>query len=741
MKIQEKIQGRISRMKIDIGIRRPFRAYRQLEHTDCGLTCVRMVARAFGRRVGMDYLRSASDMSRQGIAIKDICESCRGLGIESFAVTPTVGELRQAPLPAILYWRQNHFVVFYGLTRSGRFRIADPAQGKLTLSEEAFTEAWAHPERGIAVIVAPGEAFTTEPLGKENKKDGLWRYLVDQARHHRRAFLWVSILSIVCLLAEMAIPFLFRRTIDEGLQLRDIGLIWTLLLCQLGIFIGSMTASRGTGWVLSKLGIRLNRTMIGGYLRAIARKSATFFDRRSPADLIQKMYDQSRIQSFLVTFPQTLLVTILTLLVFSAALLWFNPVVFMLFFGLSLLETLWASLFLRRRRSIDSGTFHAMSENRNLIHEMIHGFQEVRINNASEPKLRQWSESQSRIDRLNLASQKVGIWSGSGVSVLSRLKDLLVTGLCATLVVEDAMTLGTMMTVSYLTGRLSAPFSTVSNTIDQAQGASLAHARLRGVLSDEESEEGATRGEGSAIVFENVSFRYPGSCSPMVLKDISLTVRPGTTVALVGESGCGKSTLIKLMLGFYEPVHGSLTLGGVDRKSLDKEWWLARCGVVMQNGYVFSDSIAGNVAVCGADSDEARIWEALRTVGLEEFVRRLPMGIHTKIGTTGVELSGGQKQRLLIARAVYRNPDILFLDEATSSLDAGNEAQIHGRLTTFGEGRTVVVAAHRLSTVQNADEILFISDGRITERGTHEELIELHGAYHQLVSKQLQLSV
>ena len=719
-----------------------FKCIRQLEQSDCGLTCIRMISAYFGKDIPHSELRRISDLNKMGISIKDIRECCNLIGMQAFPVTPTVEELYDIPAPAILHWNQNHFVVLYKTDpKKKRFYIADPARGKLKISEEELKQEWSSDsEQGLAIILSPGETFSSLKFRKDNKK-GLSGLLISELKQYKRHFIPVILLSMLCMAGDAGLPLIFRRSIDEGLQMKDIGLVWMFMLSQVGIFLGSSLSSSLTSVILTKLGFKINMEMLGKYLKKLTGKSMDFFDRKSSADLIQKMNDQSRIKSFLVSLPQSIFFTILNFIVFSVLLIIFNPWIFIFFIFMSSLETGWNMLFLNRRSAIDYQSFAESAKNRNLIYELINGISEIRSNNAEKHKLSKWKKSQNSLDSLSLKSTLLGIWMGGGSGLLSNIKDVAITGLCATWVIQGDMTLGTMFTVSYITGSLSGPFRTLISTVTQVQDASLSHDRLDGILS----EEGDRTGEGdpisTSISFKDVWFRYAGSSSPYVLKNINLEVNKGETVALVGESGCGKTTMIKLMMGFYRPQKGTVNLGGVKVGELDEDAWLQKCGSVMQNGYIFSNTILENVALSDENPDKGRVRNALTVAGLIDFVDSLPMGMATRIGTTGVELSGGQKQRLLIARAVYRNPEVLFLDEATSSLDARNEHDIHDNLYSFCKGKTVVIAAHRLSTVKNADRILFIENGEIVECGTHEELLDLRARYYHLVRNQLSLSV
>lgn len=720
-----------------------FRFYRQLEEADCGIACIRMVARHYGKDIPWSVLRSATDIGKLGVSVRDICLCCGGVGIDTVAALPSVGDLYRAPCDAILHWRQNHFVVLYRTDRKRRrFRIADPSEGPMWIDEDVLRKAWADESgRGIAIFTMPSGRWESMTFSPKKRLAPLLGSLFGNILTRRRTFMAVIALSIVCMCVDIAIPFMFKGSIDDGLQAGDLGLLWTFVLFQFAFILGGAVSSNISSILMTRLGIRVNMDMLWGYLSGLASRSQTFFDRRSSSTLIQKMEDQRRLKDFLISLPESTVSNTLTLVVFSSLLIYFSPPVFCIFLLLSIVETAWGLLFIRRRRALDYGFFNAMSENRNIVYELVNGMTEIRANNASDMHLGRWRASQEDIDRMSLRSACLGVWNSGGIQLIGSTKNILITGICASMVIGGTLTLGVMMTVGYLVGRLSQPFSYISNAAASWQQALLSHERLDEVMTDDAEPRGDRRSRGTDISLRDVWYRYPGSTSPYVLRNINLEIRPGTTVALVGESGCGKSTLVKLMLGFYTPQEGHLTLGGNDITDCDRDEWLTHCGVVMQDGYIFSDTILANVSMKEEDTDNGRAMEALHVAGLDEFVSSLPNGVHTRIGTTGLGLSGGQKQRLLIARAVYRKPDILFLDEATSSLDARNEKEIHNRLHEFCRGRTVVIAAHRLSTVRDADLILYIEGGEIKEAGTHGELLAGNGGYHRLVGNQLSLSV
>ncbi|MDE5887030.1 MAG: peptidase domain-containing ABC transporter [Muribaculaceae bacterium] len=720
-----------------------FKCYRQIEHSDCGLSCLKMIARHYGKEIPLRHLHGISELNRLGMSIRDIKECADKINMDSAAVRIRIENISNMPLPAILYWQQRHFVVLYNYdTKRGKYYIADPAQGKLKYSENDFSKYWLSEDNtGLAILFEPRESFNSQEFPKENSLKDFFSYLSGFFKVHKGKFLIALLISLAIMAADFSIPLLLKKTIDDGIGLKDVNLIVLLLLSQLAIAIGGLIASNGMNLVLTKTGLGIHLQMVNNFLERLAKFPLSFFDKKVSSDFVQKINDQTRIKDFLLSFPDSIVIISLTTIVFGYLLFKYSITIFSIFFIMSLLEIGWNALFLNRRKTIDYAYFTHSSENRNHAYELTNGMADLKVNNAETSKIEKWKKTQEEINKVTIKSIWLNYFQGGGHIVLTRIKDLTITGVGAIMVISGDISIGVLMSLGYITGRLSQPFSTISSSLNSLQEALLSYQRIDDVIHDESEFRGKIKFKNPSICFNNVSFRYAGTNSPFVIKDFNLKIKEGTVTALVGESGCGKSTLIKLMLGFYIPQVGTLSLSGYPISEIDNQDWLRHCGVVMQEARIFSGTILENISLSASCPDKVRAEKILETVGLRAFVNSLPMGIHTKIGVSGIEMSGGQKQRLMIARALYKNPDILFLDEATSSLDANNEKSIVDNISEFGKGKTIIIAAHRLSTVQNADKIIFIKDGRIAEQGTHQELINLKGEYWHLVKNQLQLSI
>ncbi|MDE7180946.1 MAG: peptidase domain-containing ABC transporter [Muribaculaceae bacterium] len=721
-----------------------FKCYRQIEHSDCGLTCIRMIAKFYGASVPIRYLHSISDLNRLGMSIKDMTLCCQKIGLDSVAVQISAEQIENMPLPAILFWQQRHFVVLYKYnSKSKKYYIADPAQGKLTYLENDFCKYWI-PEgqnTGLAVLIEPSEQFNATQFPKENNLKQFFCYLSQFFKIHQVKFIIALLITIGIMAADFAIPLLLKKTIDDGIGLKDINLVVLLLLGQLGVSIGGLVASSGMDLILTRTGLGIHIEMVNTFLERLSKFPLSFFDKKVSSDFVQKISDQSRIKDFLLTFPNTMFIMVLSIIVFSVLLFHYSVSIFFIFIFMSLLEVGWNTLFLNKRKTLDYAYFTNSSENRNHAYELTNGMADLKVNNAESSRISKWKATQKNINQLSMQSAWVSVAQSGGHSIIARIKDLLVTGVGATMVIYGDLTIGALMTLGYITGRLSQPFTTLGSSMSNLQDALLSYQRIDDVIHDDTELRGNEKFLEASVVFENVSFKYAGAGSPFVINDFNLTVEKGEVIALVGESGCGKSTLIKLMLGFYVPQKGILTLSGYNVRDIDNQEWLNHCGVVMQEAKIFSGSILENISLSENKPNLDKALYLLEIVGLKTFVESLPMNIYTKIGVAGIEMSGGQKQRLMIARALYKDPDLLFLDEATSSLDANNEKCIVSNINSIGKGKTIVIAAHRLSTVQDADKIVFIKDGRIAEMGTHSELVSLKGHYWKLVRNQLQLSV
>lgn len=711
--------------------------YMQTEHSDCGLACVRMVARHYGKKVSMGWLRDNCDASRLGTTIRDLKDMLTGLGLDAVPVSVDMKAARRMPLPAILLWQQHHFVVLYQRSR-GYYRIADPARGKVKYAENEFEKLWGASEgaHGVAILAEPGENFDGTELGTV-KDHGFTGFLTGHMVKQRSTFALVMILTLLLMGLDAVMPMLLKTTVDDGIALKDVGLVMMCILFQLAAAAGTMASSLANDYILTTAGLKVNHRMVSDYLLKLLHLPQSFFDRKVSSDFIQKIEDQSRIKDFLLSFPQQILTAVISLVVFSWLAWSYSPTVFLMITGLSMIEIGWGALFLQRRKGVDWSVFDHASKIRNNLYELTNGMEELRLNNARHTQFKKWEGLQLGLNALAVKSFWINTFSSGGQQLISKIKTVAITGVSAWFVMEGEMTLGMMMTLGYIAGRLNAPFQTISISLSTVQQARLSFGRLDEVINAAPPVCANEKPRDCSMSLRQVWFKYPGSASPHVLQGIDIDIPEGSVTALVGPSGCGKTTLIKLLTGIYNPSAGSALLGGTDSRALDTDAWLGKCGVVSQNSRIFTDSILANICMSDESPDERLAREALGQAGLQEFVDTLPMGLHTRIGVSGVELSGGQKQRLLIARALYRNPKIIILDEATSSLDAENERRIVENLNRIRAGRTVVIAAHRLSTVRSADRIYYIRDGRATECGTHDELMARRGDYWQLVHRQL----
>ena len=726
---------------------RKIKITRQLEANDCGPACLHMIARFYGRECSLDEIKRSCEMTRIGISMRDIRDCASLIGLETFTVKVNMEELSRMPCPAILYLRHGHFIVLEKISKSRKkgtiFHIVDPENGRVKLLEEGMRESFIAGAYGMAALFAPVPDFDGENrLTKPEKKTGtLKKSIINIFLPRKLRFLLIALLSLATVAANWAMPLLLKTTIDEGIINRDIGIVGLMLLVQLIFFVGFMTANTVATLVATKTGMLVGMDFIADYFNKIISLPISFFDYGLRTDLIRKLGDLSRIQAFTSSETISIVLAVLNIFVFSAILLYYNPMIFSIFILFSILAFVYNAHFVKKRKYIDYAGFSVNSERENLVHELVTGMHEIKLNSAQKARMAQWSKLENKSNALRLKALYIDNYITNGGNLFSRLRDISLTGLCALMVIEGDMTMGIMMMVGFLLGQLAAPIAQIIEFSKSFQDVKLSYRRLERVYEhpEEPNSNDTAEVESGDIVFSRISFRYRGSSNPFVLKDVDFTVTEGRVTAVVGATGSGKTTLLKLILGFYPPTSGTIYVNGKELAHLNPDRWRRKWGVVMQDGRIFSGTVAENIALSDETPDFNRLAYACKVACIIDKIDSLPMKFNTRIGETGLELSGGEKQRILIARAVYKNPEYLLFDEATSSLDAATERKIMDNLFDFYKGRTVVVIAHRLSTVRNADNIVFMDNGIIAEQGSHDELIAMKGKYHELVGNQLEM--
>lgn len=796
-----------------------FPFYKQLDSMDCGPTCLRMVAKHYKKDIALQTLRDKTQIGKEGVNLLGISDAAEAVGFRTQSVKIDFQSLtNDAKLPAILHWNQNHFVVLYKVKGKKLF-VADPAKGLITYTTKEFKQHWISDknEEGIALLLEPSPAFylTPDPSPEgEGKKEGLqfkniFNYILPYKKLVFQLFVGLGVSSLL----QLFLPFLTQSIVDTGINTANIHFVYIILLAQLALFAGRIAVEFVRSWILLHISTRINISILTDFLIKLMKLPLSFFDSKHTGDILQRMNDHSRIESFLTGSSLNTLFSLINLIVFSIVLAVFNVNIFIVFAIASVLYSVWVILFLKKRRQLDYKRFEIAAREQSATIQLIQGMQEIKLNGVEKQMRWTWEGLQAKLFKLSIRSLSLNQWQQSGAFFINEGKNIFITFLSAKAVIDGQMTLGSMLAVQYIIGQLNSPIEQMIGFMQSWQHAKISMDRLNEIhtLEDEEPENKeflhqlpkafarqlvggssdlplTSRRTASAqsplfddttllaedlqnrvlcddevlsevkdlgwasIQFKNLSFTYPGAGNVSVLKDINLSIPKGKTTAIVGTSGSGKTTLLKLLLKFYEPQKGEIVLQstsplyafggggpGVRFSNISHKFWRSHCGVVMQESYIFSDSIAKNIAVGAGKIDMDKLYRAVEIANIREFIESLPLHFNTKIGAEGTGVSMGQKQRILIARAVYRDPEFIFFDEATNSLDANNEMVIIQNLQSFFKGKTVVVVAHRLSTVKNADQIIVLSKGVIAEKGTHQELVNLKGEYYTLVKNQLEL--
>lgn len=715
----------------------------------CGIASIAMISEYYGNRLSIAVLNDYCITNAHGVSLLAIYNIVEKLGFKARCVRAEIEDLKHLTLPAIIHWNQNHFVVLHKCDGK-KFHVADPAKGLLVYSTEEFKKGWTGPTddhsdpKGIIMLLEPNDHF-----GKINPdSDGerrSFRFLSGYLRQYSRNFGLIIFGLLLGCVMQLILPFLTQAIVDRGIRDSNINLIWLILLGELMIVIGRTATDFIRRWLLLHISMRINISLLSDFFIKLLKLPMSFFDTKLIGDLMQRMSDHSRVQSFLTGQVLSVVFTFLSFAVFGIVLFIYDKLIFIIFSIGSIIYGIWISTFLKRRKIIDYELFEQQAINQNKTYQFITSMQEIKLQDCERRRRWEWEDTQADLFTVQMKSLKLQQTQEAGSIFINEIKNILITVFAATAVINGQMTLGAMLAVQYIIGQLNSPVQQLMNFIYSLQDVKISLERIN-EIHEGHNEENATESAKSfptdsllSISLRNVSFKYDPHALNNVLNDISFDIPAGKVTAIVGASGSGKTTLIKLMLGYYPVSAGKISIAGFDIADYNLKWWRRQCGVVMQDGVIFSESIARNIAVDDNEIDTDRMHHAARIACIDDYIMSLPLRYDTRIGRDGVGLSKGQTQRILIARAVYRDPKFIFLDEATNSLDAKNERETVSNLDDFYRGRTVVVVAHRLSTVRNADHIIVVDSGRIVETGTHESLIALGGTYYNLVKNQLEL--
>ena len=728
-----------------------FKCIIQSDSMMCGITCLQMVCKHFGREVSLRTLSKLCVATSEGVSMLGVNEAANKLGLRTMCARTDFDTLSKATLPCVLHWNQNHFVVLYKVRKGRIFYVADPGKGLVKYNLEEFGKHWVSTasqgeEKGIAMFLVPTLEFYSHKVDNE-EEDGSprsFQFLFGYIKQYRKYFGQIVLGLLVGSLLQLILPFLTQSIVDVGIKNQNIGFIWLILLGQLMLTISRTAIDFIRRWLLLHISLRINISLVSDFFIKLLKLPMSFFDTKLMGDLMQRMGDHSRVNTFLTQQTLSIVFSLFTFVVFSIVLLSYNWLIFAIFMLGSLLYGGWLALFLRRRKVLDYELFEQQAINNNKTYEFITSMQEIKLQDCEQRRRWEWEDVQADLFNVQMKSLKLQQTQEAGSIFINELKNIVITVVAATAVIHGQLTLGMMLAVQYIIGQLNSPVEQLMSFFYSVQDVKISLERINEIhrMDDENGKQGletSVTDETKGIDMENINFKYDPHALKTIIDNVSLTIPKGKVTAIVGASGSGKTTLIKLMLGYYPVLGGQINIGGTDVNTLNKKWWRRQCGVVMQDGVIFSESIARNIAVDDGEIDKNRLQKAAEIACINDYVMGLPLKYNTKIGRDGVGLSQGQKQRILIARAVYKNPDYIFLDEATNSLDANNERMIVEHLDEFYKGKTVVIVAHRLSTVKNADQIVVLDKGKVVEIGNHEELTQKRGAYYSLVKNQLEL--
>lgn len=729
-----------------------FPFYKQQDQMDCGPTCLRIIAKYYGKSYSLPHLRELSGINRDGVSLLGIAEAAEKIGFRTAGIRLRLDKLLKIEMPCILHWQQKHFVVLYKINH-GKYNqdkiysISDPAKGLIEYKEAEFLKYWLNTKNndnssGIVMTILPAPEFYSN---EEVPTKGLdVTYLVKYLYKYKALIIQLLIGLGIGSLMQLILPFLTQAIVDVGINTRNVNFVYVILLAQAMLLIGRMTVDFIRAWILLHITVRIDISILTDFLIKLMKLPISFFETRMTGDIMQRMNDQGRIQTFLTGSSLNTIFSLFNLFVFSFILLYYNTLILLIFLLSSVLYGIWTIFFLKKRRTLDFRRFDISSDNQSAIVELINGMPEIKLNNCEHQKRWEWERIQAKLFRFNVKSLALGQYQQIGAIFINEGKNILITFIVAKSVIDGQLTLGAMMAVQYIVGQLNSPIEQLIGFLQQFQDAKISLERLNEIheISDEEPSGDiflTSLPLNKSISLRNLTFTYPGAGNDPVLQNLNLNIPEGKTTAIVGMSGSGKTTILKLLLRFYHPQSGEVNVGDHTIRHIGYRYWRSRCGIVMQDGFIFSDTIARNIAVGDDTPDMAKLLQAIKIANIGDFIAKLPLGLSTKIGAAGNGISQGQRQRILIARAVYKDPDYIFMDEATNALDANNEMTIIKNLETFFKDRTVVIVAHRLSTVKSADNIIVLDKGVILEEGTHQQLVSCNGKYYELIKNQLEL--